>query len=153
VTLIEVLGSLVLVATLLASMLSIKSDATRQYSNARRRLQAIRAADDLLTRWWPPAPGSRSSPASEGRQRDSAKQYPREDSGTLPNQRLVWRTEPVDNDEITQLGLEVIRLEILDQDQAETDKPLAYVEIILPKPPQIEAPETARLAKSGGGGQ
>ena len=50
-TLIEVVGGLALLGTLLVAVLLAKAKYTRQAATADRKLQAVAAADELLTAW------------------------------------------------------------------------------------------------------
>jgi hypothetical protein len=100
-TLVEVIGGLALLATLLVALLLARGRFTHQAALADRRLAAIGAADALLTSW-------HQDPAS----------LMRGGSGTIAgNDDLFWRTHIVDSPAVNQLDAQVVRLEILDNRQ------------------------------------
>src|SRR4051812_8008804 len=78
-TLIEVVGGLALLGTLLVGVLLAKAKFTRQAATADRKLQAVSAADELLVAW-------RQDPLA----------LPRDGVGTVPggggDRQLSWRT-------------------------------------------------------------
>ncbi|MCC7407256.1 MAG: hypothetical protein IT442_04245 [Phycisphaeraceae bacterium] len=147
----EVLGSLVLVATLLAGILAARANATRQAAVANRRLEAADAADQLLTRWWRLAgtqTASSSSPhASEPEPADEASMsFPRESSGRLEAQALRWQTHTIENREVEAIGGQVVRLEIFDDRShantpgsvPDTARPLITLDVVLPVKDSME---------------
>jgi type II secretory pathway pseudopilin PulG len=78
-TLIEVVGGLALLGTLLVAVLLAKAKFTRQAATADRKLQAVAAADELLTVW-----------------RQDPNALPRDGSGSVAGDRqLSWRTRTV----------------------------------------------------------
>ena len=108
-TLVEVVGGLALLATLLVAMLLAKGRYIRQSALADRRLAAVAAADALLTAWHQDA----SSLARTGAGPISG------DDG------LSWRTRIVANPAVKELDAQVVRLEILD------DRPTAAANPVL----------------------
>lgn len=113
-TLIETVAGLALLATLLASMLLIKLRATAQWSRANQRLEAVAAADHMLSSWW----------QDRGR-------FPVGAEGQVPsNSTLTWRTMRIANPPIDQLRSQVVRLEISATGSLPIE-PLVSVELIL----------------------
>jgi prepilin-type N-terminal cleavage/methylation domain-containing protein len=122
-TLIEVIAALVILGTLLVGIVLSRSRHSRQIALAERKMQAVRAADGLLTRWW-------SSP--EG--------IPLGNSGQVESDpSLRWRTEVRPDPTLEKLDVRVVRLEILETrstGQAEGDEVLTRVELLLANPPE-----------------
>src|SRR4051812_18789944 len=97
-TLVEVVAALALLGTLLAAVLVVRVRYARQSAAAGRRLQAVAAADALLAGW-------HADPRS----------LPRFGSGRVDGDaQLGWRTAVVPNRDVNDLGVDVVRLEILD---------------------------------------
>ena len=119
-TLIEVLAGLVIIGTLLASMIVAKSRFVRQWHSSNARMEAIVIADKLLAQWW-----------------QTPEKFPRSDEGPVPdNERFHWRTRIVDdfNTEESNIEIvEIVRLEIFGSDNEKETRPLASVEIVLPR--------------------
>lgn len=116
-TLIEVLGALVLLATVLVSVLAAQARFTVQNARAERRLVAVSAAEGMLRRWW-------ADPAL----------LPR--SGTGPvvgGEQMVWRTSTAAPPQLAELDLQILRLEIVDARAEVTEKArlLASVELVI----------------------
>ena len=133
-TLVEVVASLALLASLLVGLLLAKARYTRQSALADRRLEAVRAADRLLSEWW-------ADPA----------RFPRRGAGRVDVvSNLAWQTSLVANPTLGELGAQVVRLQIID------DRPggltqggvLATVEIVLGEPGALATP----LPTNGRGG-
>ena len=123
-TLIEVVAGLALLGTLLVGIVLAKVRYTHQWTAAERRVQAVGAADDLLSAWWADA-GS----------------FPRRDAGEVPGRPgLAWRTAPVSNPAVEALDARAVRLEVFDR-AAPTDPPVV-VDVVLPPPPPV--PEVGR---------
>jgi hypothetical protein len=119
-TLIEVVGGLALMATLLVAILLAKGRYTHQTAIAARRIRAVAAADALMTQW----------------HQDIAK-LPRSSTGIFPgDDGFSWRTRVVPNAAIREFEAEVIRLEILDNRiEARANPVLTSVEFIVePRP-------------------
>jgi prepilin-type N-terminal cleavage/methylation domain-containing protein len=108
-TLVEVVAGLALMATLMASLLSIKSRLIRDLAQSDRRHAALRDADQLLSTWW-------KTPAT----------FPRGAVGSTPD-GLSWRTQVIPNPQVQSAGAQVVRLEVYS-----SAEPLAAVEIVLP---------------------
>jgi type II secretory pathway pseudopilin PulG len=97
-TLVEVVGGLALLATLLVALLLAKARYTRQAAGADRRLRAVAAAEVLLTGW-----------------RQDARSLPRSGSGGVAgDEGFVWRTQTVANPDVNEMGAAVVRLDIID---------------------------------------
>jgi prepilin-type N-terminal cleavage/methylation domain-containing protein len=124
-TLIEVIAAIVILGTILVGIVLSKSRHTRQIALTQRKMEAVRAADRLLTRWWTGPDG-----------------IPVDKSGQVPqNPSLRWRTRVVPNPEVALLGARVVRLEILETRKGpgiEADATLADVEVVLALPPEEE---------------
>jgi prepilin-type N-terminal cleavage/methylation domain-containing protein len=120
-TLIEVLAGLVLLGSLLVGIVVARARYTQQWAKAQQRLEAIDAADDLLSEWW------------------STSSVPRNASGKVIHEssELHWRTREVSNDDARFLSLQMIRLEVWRGDPIGV--PLAIVDVVLPQDEQIEA--------------
>jgi hypothetical protein len=119
-TLVEVVASLALLASLLVGLLLAKARYTRQAALAERRIEAARAADRLLAAWWADPP-----------------RFPRRGAGQIDGAAdLSWRTSLVANPTLGELGAQVVRLEVLD-DRPTAPPPegvLATVEVVLRDP-------------------
>lgn len=119
-TLVEVVVGLAIMGTLLVGILMARQNHTKQFDHAQSKIVAVQAADELLTKWW----------------RDP-EQFPRHASGVCPGvDHLFWRTNIRQNHNASQLGIEVVRLEILettfqiDGTQSE-DRIITFVDIAL----------------------
>jgi len=122
ITLIEVVVSLVLLATLVAGMVLAYSAHHRQALLATKRQAAVKAADQLLTRWYA----------------GNEPQVPRNGSGlVLGSTVLVWRTGIVHRSVIESLPVEVIRLQVFSENASKSPSPLAQVDVILPVPKRL----------------
>ena len=116
-TLVEVVAGLALLSTLLVAVLTTKARATRQWSHAQRKLEAVAAADRLVTNWW-----------------QDLDRFPRRAAGRVPGQSgLAWRTTPVAKPELAGLMVSVIRVEVLDESAVGDARrsALASVEVVL----------------------
>jgi hypothetical protein len=115
-TLVEVVGGLGLLATLLVAVLLAKGRYTRQAAIAERRLRAVAAADELLAAW-----------------HQNAAPLPREGEGLVSGDSdLSWRTRTIVNPDINDLNAEVVRLEILENRTSSAANPvLASVEFVV----------------------
>ena len=119
-TLVEVIGGLTLLATLLVAVLLARGRYMRQAAAADRRLQAVAAADLLLTRL-------RQDPAS----------LPRSGAGQISaDDQLSWRTQIIPNPEVNDMGAQVLQLQILD------DRPVAAANPIVTTIELVIAPES-----------
>jgi len=127
-TLIEVLGALVLLSTLLVGILAAKGRLVRQLARAEHKSQALQMADTLLTQWW-------EHPA----------QFPRAASGPIDGREdRTWRTTVVANDTLTKLGAQQVRLDILDTDNP--DHALVTVDVVLTDPAAVSVRSAATRA-------
>lgn len=116
-TLIEVLAGLALMSTLLASILVAKGRWTHQYTLAQRRIEAVQAADALMSEWWN-RPEQLAKPAT----------------GRLEESQMTWKRTLVPGNESTEkLGVKVVRLEIFGQTpKGSQETVLANVEVVIP---------------------
>jgi type II secretory pathway pseudopilin PulG len=131
-TLVEVVGALALLGTLLVATLLAKARYTRQAASADRRLQAVAAADEMLTGW-------RRDPQS----------LDRSGAGRVPGDvELSWRTQVVPDPVTKELGATVVRLEIFEDRAAAAASPLVTsVEFLVdPEPAPAGGPATRAVA-------
>lgn len=97
-TIVEVVASLALLATLLTAVLLAKARYTRQWVLAQKRIEAVAAADQLLTDWW------------------TSSKIPRGNStGSLPNPAMSWRLHSIRPRDLAEIDMEILRLEIVDR--------------------------------------
>jgi hypothetical protein len=83
----------------LVAMLLARAGYMRQTARANRRLEAVAAADALLTAW----------------HRDPATLHPGSGGPVAGDGQLAWRTRLVASAEAESLGARVVRLEVLDE--------------------------------------
>jgi Tfp pilus assembly protein PilV len=114
ITLIEVVASLALLATLLVALLQTKTGATLRIASAKQKLAAVGVADQMLATWWA---GSDHVPVPA--------------EGTLPND-LAWRTRFVANTSARAMRCEVVRLEMFSTSRL--DVPLVSVDLLQAPP-------------------
>lgn len=115
-TLIEVIAGLALLAAVLSGILTVRSRATLQWNYATQRLEAVAAADALLSEWW-----------------QDIGRFPRSDAGAVPGEAgLYWRTWRVTKPEIELLGGQVVRLQVGRATDPAADPAGVTVEVILP---------------------
>jgi prepilin-type N-terminal cleavage/methylation domain-containing protein len=96
-TLLEVLAALAILATLLVGVMRAKGKAIRQQALAERRLEAVAAADELLSRWW-----------------ENGALPVLADSGEFPlNPKLRWRTGVISAARDPQNPFDVVCLEVV----------------------------------------
>jgi hypothetical protein len=132
-TLLEVVAGLALLASLLGALVLAKARYARQAAAADRRLEAVDAADDLLAAW----------------HRDP-KSLPHDGygSGTVPgDSRLAWRTRPVANGGVEELGGRAVRLEVLDR-RTHPPPVLVGVEFVVAQAPESGKPPATRPARA-----
>ena len=121
-TLLEVVGAIAILGTVLVGLVVAKARHVRQLAEARRLSAAVRAADSLLAAWW-------TSP--EG--------VPDDESGAVGTDgSLVYATREVKSAAIERLGARVVRVEVraaAPQALGPTspDEPLVAVELVLPR--------------------
>lgn len=120
-TLVEVMASIALLGTLLVGIVMAKSRHTHQWSKAQRKLQAVQAADSMLSSWWA-----------------DARSIPREGEGQIQaTQPLRWTTRVIASPHARALRTQVVRLEIFDSELTAGDpQAIASVDLLLPEPPQ-----------------
>ena len=110
-------AGLALLSTLLVAVLTTKARATRQWSHAQRKLEAVAAADRLVTGWW-----------------QDLDRFPRRGAGRVAGTSgLAWRTTPVAKPELSGLMVSVIRVEVFDESEVGNARrtALASVEVVL----------------------
>jgi hypothetical protein len=133
-TLVEVVGGLGLLATLLVGLLLAKARYTRQAAAADRRLQAVVAADALLAGW-----------------HHAPRSLVRAGSGAVPGGgEFSWRTQGIVNAPVGELGAAVVRLEILDdRPEAAANPVVTSVEFVVDQEVLLgaEGMENPRSAK------
>jgi hypothetical protein len=108
-TLVEVIGGLALMATLMASLLAVKARVIHQNQLSLRRREAAVVADQLLAKWWP-----------------DPKAFPRTGQGSTQD-GFSWRTQISPNAPTSGAGAQVVRLEVFDSSGADV-----AVEVLLP---------------------
>ena len=116
-TLIEVLGSLTLLATVLAVLLTARGRFMLQAAEADRRLAASEAVEAMLTRWY----------SEHG-------EIPVGEGGELVvrfGEPLYWRTDPLPDEQAASLGLQRIRLVVRRADRQPATAPEAAVRPVL----------------------
>ena len=122
VTLVEVLGALALLGTLLVWLIVGQARLVRQTGRAQRKIEAVKIADQLLTTWW-----------------QNRTNFPYQGSGPA-GPDLIWQTRIIERPELTALGAEVVRLDIVDQRPEAAGTSLTSVEVVLPKPVAADSP-------------
>jgi len=110
-TLIEVLASLALLGTVLSSLLLGASRFARASGISRERVEACRAADELLAKWW-------ADPAH----------FPTGGQGTVPGTNFSWVLKGVSNPDVAALDAQVVRLEVMSR-----GSPCVSVDVVVPK--------------------
>ena len=122
-TLIEVSAGLAILGTLLVAILMTEARCRRQAAVARWRIRAARSAELLLAKWW-------AKPT----------EFPRRGTGTISGQPgFTWRTRVCENEQLKELGQEVVRLELF-AGRASAG-PVAVVDVVLPAQAEEQAPE------------
>jgi type II secretory pathway pseudopilin PulG len=116
-TLIEVLGGLALLSSLLVAILFAQAGYTRQSAIAERRTRAVSAADELLQGWW-----------------RQPERFPVSTSGVIAGSSgLSWKTRLVSTTGLQNLEAQVVRLDIIDERGTSRDAPpLVSVDVVLP---------------------
>jgi hypothetical protein len=132
-TLVEVVGALGLLATLLVALLLARVRYTHQAALAERRLQAVAAAEALLATW-----------------HQDPRSLPRAGGGAVAGERqFLWRTQSALNGAVNELGAAVVRLEILDdRPEAPANPVITSVEFVVDQ--EMAAGAAAAAAKPNG---
>ncbi len=113
-TLIEVVGGLALLGSVLAGVLVTKAAYMQQSRAAERRSAAVAEADAMLTEWW-----------------GDQKMMPRDGSGlTAKGFRWVTRVRP--DPAAAAMGVQVLRLELSDPSSPAPQKSVVAVELVVP---------------------
>ncbi len=121
------MAAIAILGTILVCVVMAKAGHTRQIALTKRTNAAVRAADELITRWWTSEEG-----VPEGRQ------------GLIEgDESLAWVTCAVENREIEGLGGRVVRVEIREADPGavrpdEAVDTLVTVDLVLPAPDRGE---------------
>ena len=120
-TLVEVIAALVILGTILSALLIARGRFARQESLAQRRLEAIRALDQLVQQWMN-GPASAVPIQSSGALSDSANQ--------------TWRTHTVPDAAAARLGTRIVRVDVFD---ATARDPIVSLDFLLPveKPAEV----------------
>jgi len=127
-TLIEVLAGLVILGTLLVSIAAARSRFQRQWSQADRRVAAVRATDSMLADWLAGAPQNISTHGS----------------GPLPGMPdCTWRTRVIAARGAADVQAVVVRLEVFDRGTGGSGEAMFNVDFLLHdfrKPPVSATP-------------
>lgn len=119
-TLLEVLAGLLVLGTLLASVTIARARFIRQWSDADRKITAIKSADAQIAQWLSGPPAN----------------VPLNSEGTLDAPaNCGWRTRLIPDNSAATLGAAVVRMQIIDRGR--TDKLLAQVDFLLPARVQV----------------
>lgn len=128
-SLIEVVAAIAILGAILVGIVLAKSSHTRQLALARRKQQAVRAADALIARWW------------------------REDDVPIGQQGMIegkeslrWKTRLARKPRLAKLGARVLRVSIYRVNAerpalASADHELVSVDLVLDKPAKTSAAE------------
>ncbi len=112
-TLVEAMLGMALLGTLLVSILVAAGRINVQSRRVKKRVEAYRLADGLLTQWW-----------------SDKSNFPRNDSGDLKgHENWKWRTRSITDPAEQAINVDLVSLEIIDESQGVS---LARIEIILP---------------------
>jgi len=136
-TLIEVIASIALLASVLVGIVVAKSRHTHQLAQALRKQEAVRAADELIASWWLTQDG-----------------VPVGNEGVVVgDERLHWRTQQLTGHELEKWGVRVVRVEFHDAAAQSTadlaGETLVTVDLVVPPRSHLPAIVTS---KSGEGG-
>lgn len=116
-TLIEVLAALALLGSLAVAMLLSRSRLIDQHARAEQKLEAVRAADTLLSQWWADDPSA----------------FPVDREGDIAGHTdWVWQTRQVQHDNLRTFEARVVRLRILDESTPGQPAELTSVDLVLP---------------------
>jgi prepilin-type N-terminal cleavage/methylation domain-containing protein len=122
-TLIEVVAAIAILGTILVGVVLSSARLTHQAALARRQAVAVRAADELITRWWT---------AKEG--------VPVGAEGAVESDpTLLWTVQLVENEPVARLGARVVRVTICEADpktsaMAAAEEELVNVDLVMPVP-------------------
>lgn len=132
-TLLEVVVSLVLLATLLVGSLMAHGRHVRQVKRAKLRLEAVQGADRLLTEWF-----------------REVERVPKSSRGPIAGSpALAWRTESIPDVNTEPLAVEVVRLTVTAMDAGPADPPLTHVDVLVPRPAAQDASGRNGSAQEG----
>ena len=113
-TLVEVVGGLAILGTLLVALLVARDRYTRQWVRAQQRVEMVKAADGLLSAWWV-----------------RPDDFPRRAAGNVGD--FAWRTGVAINPAVARLDCEAVRLQVFDRrDPAAVP---VTVDVVLPATP------------------
>lgn len=138
-TLVEVVAGLALLGSVLVGILLARAGYLRQAARSSRRLEAIAAADALLTAW----------------HQDPALLKPESSGALAGDSQLAWRTAIVPSAEAQSLGARIVRLEVLDERAVASATPvLATVEFLVEPENKLPLrPATTQPLGAGGSPQ
>jgi hypothetical protein len=130
-TLMEVMAGLVILATVLAFVVTARARYLHQAADADARQVAVKAADALLSNWW-------QDPAS----------VPQNGSGKIDEQ-LRWETHARSVGPRDELEVDVVRLEVFRSGEVGPDaKPLVSVEVVTPGPKKQQKSQNVGSAQA-----
>lgn len=137
-TLVEVVGGLALLASLLVVVLLARSRYVRQAAAADQRLRAIELADQLLSTWHrdPRAIKTGTQFVSSG---------PKTRTQLVSDPMFVCRTSAVANPAVEELGARVFRLDVLAQDDGRV---LVSVDFVADAEPAPQTTGTSAMNKT-----
>lgn len=115
-TLIEVVVAILLLSTLLVTVMSAGSAHLRQCRLAQRRMEAIQLLDRLLLE----------------RTRDNSRWKPGTTGSITDKPNIAWKCYSIPSS-LETIDLQLVRIELTETGQPE-EKPLAHVEIVVPRP-------------------
>lgn len=162
-TLVEVIASLALLATLLGGTVVAKGRLTRQWADARDRAEAVRLLDAQLQLWHTPPEGAVAAASSDAATRDTSgsmaaglayTRAPTHGQGEL-GPRFIWRASPLPVSETFGVtrgaggGVEVVRYTAVRAGSA-GETTLATIDLLRPAPrpaagdDRLLMPSTAR---------
>lgn len=136
-TLIEVTAALAILGTLLVGVVVAKARHTRQLHDARRMEAVVKAADELIAGWWISPDG-----------------VPEEAAGSMPGDAaLSWTTRIVENAELQEIGVRVVRLELraapsIRRGDDQADEPILAVDLPLRVPEPLPVDSEASPSRS-----
>jgi|WetSurMetagenome_2_1015567.scaffolds.fasta_scaffold593876_2 hypothetical protein len=125
-TLIEVVAAIAILGSVLVGVVLASARLTHQAAEARRQAVAVRAADELITRWWTSKEGV--PVGSEGAVESDA--------------TLAWSARLVTNEAVDRLGARVVRVAVREADPqtSSREESLVEVDLVLPAAPKDGKP-------------
>lgn len=118
VTLIEVLASLALLGSLAVAMVLSRGRLVDQHRSSEQKLEAVQAADELLTQWWS----------------GEVKQVPVDASGVLAHHPgWTWQTQLIPTRSQNSYDAQIVRLTILNGSELGQLVELTSVDLVMPR--------------------